>query len=143
MIVDAQMHGPGFVPAPGQISAAVLVPESHRQINIIEIVCPVPPVCIYQDTAYYDLNGNGAHDADEPAAAQTELALTDCAGTELARTLTDASGAFTFDITNQLPASFRIALLAPPPAAGLISARPGYFSDQARTRCFVLSNDCE
>jgi hypothetical protein len=142
MIIDATLHGEGFVPAPGQVSAVILVPEEQRQINIIEVACPLPPVCIYNDYAYHDLNGNGVRDGNEPALTNSPLALTDCDGNILGFTETDSSGYFTIDITNAVPASFRLALLDPPLDYPVVRATPGYFNENAMTRCFVLSNDC-
>src|SRR5262249_42254330 len=102
MIIDATLHGAGFVPVPGQVSAVILVPEEQRQVNIIEVACPLPPVCIYSDYAYHDLNGNGVRDGSEPALTNAPVALADCDGNILGTAETDASGYFTIDITNAL-----------------------------------------
>jgi hypothetical protein len=40
IIADADAHGAGFVPGPGQISAVILDLGTDAQTNIIEVVCP-------------------------------------------------------------------------------------------------------
>lgn len=66
-----------------------------NSLSDLELLCDQAPVQI-GNRVWFDTDRDGVQDAGEPAVAGVAVALTDCAGKQLATTVTDAQGEYYF-----------------------------------------------
>ena len=100
MTVQGISGGPNGSPASFAWSAATLSLE-----------LPPPAPAALGDFVWDDLNANGIQDAGEPGLAGVTVRLSDCAGTVLASTATDANGLYLF--SNLAPGGYRVEFVTP------------------------------
>lgn len=143
MVLDAVIHGEGFVPAPGEVCAILLATDSPAEWLLLEaaLSSDAPQNCLITDMLWNDLNGDGAWQSVEPVLGRTELWLIDSADRLVARATTEANGFFVMPFQAVLPGVFRLYLPAHTNVARPCAA-VGTMIDAGATDLFGIGSDC-
>ncbi|MGQ9910350.1 MAG: SdrD B-like domain-containing protein, partial [Candidatus Flexifilum sp.] len=94
-------------PATNRTTTTVLTPGEDDRTWDAGLL-PLPTI---GDRVWYDNNGDGRQDPDEPGAPNVTVRLLDQNGTIVRETATDANGNYLFE--NVLPGQYRIAIVVP------------------------------